>query len=645
MANFPQAETPTTSECAWADTAIKDNRALYRERHKIMHNLRVMRLLRTKSVAPGPMQKYLAEGIKVPIGYRLVQSIVGRMNAERPIFERIPRRPREKDDAMMLANSADPMLQTFEQLAHRPLLLHLYDQLVGDGFGVVKMRRIPWQGYPIQQEGQSDKDYNKAVAEFVVNAGDQPMRAQLVDPLNFMPSREEWDAAFVIEQGKRNVSSFLRQNRLTLGVNNRLLKIPDGEPYPELELPSGMRPQDEIVEIWTPESVFIRIGTSGKSYLKFPNDVTGDGLLPYAWGSGESTSLRDPAADAMSVLFPIAALEPWVNLMLTTMAAWSIIGGTPILYTSRQAVANAPIVSQIGLAEIPLGKRIDLGTGGQIGFVSPPSVGREVVEFVRLLLDFVDRAGLAPMTEGLIGTRTPGLTFSSAMEAALSKLKPLLSNAEGILAQWVKICWKIVEDIDAPIYVNGMGFRKGRGGSGRETQLGRYVIDPRHIDGYYDIHAKLKMSSLQDLITQGMHGAFMKAHGLWAEDRSMRFAGVDDPSSERREINRDKARSLPIVFMHSLQEAIKEDPNLQKLATDLEAQGVDMATLLTNAAFGGGQVETDVLGDLGGEGGGTYGGAPQPRGGAAPQAGGSPAGMPSRPRGPRKNKSPRGQRR
>ena len=633
---MPDEIAVTQQEQAWVDTVIKDNNALYKERHDIMHRLRKMRMLRGKDTAVGPMQKLLGAGMRVPLGYRLVQNVVGRMNSERPTFTRVPRRPGDKQSAANLANSADPMLQTFEQLSHRPLVLHTYDQLAGDGFAVWKLRRVPWEGYPLREGFDSDKAYNKAVALFVVNAGDQPLRAQLVDPLNFMPSREEWDASYVIEKGRRNIKPFMRQHRLAFGLNNRLERIPEGEPYPELELPSGMRPMEEIIEVWTDEFVYIRLGIRGKKYLKFKNDVTDDGLIPYAWGSGESTAMRDPAADSLSVLFPIGALEPWMNMMMNTMASWAIVGGTPILWTARQAVAGAPMVSQVAVSDIPLGKRIDLGTGGQIGFVTPPPVGREVIEFIQLLEGFIERAGLAPVTEGLIGTRTPGLAFSSALEAATSKLKPLNHSAERILEEVVQKSWKIVEDIGVPIYVNGAGFRKGRGGAGRQRIQGRYVIDPKDIDGYYDIHCKIKMSSLQDLISQGMHAAMMKAHKLWAEDRSMTFAGVEDTESERREIRRDDARKLPVIFMRAVQEAIKEDPNLQRMANDLSEQGVDMAQVLQEAAFGG---------EGGGDAERVFEGAPQPRGQPAPSAGGKTSGSPTQPKGPRPTKQPRRQRR
>lgn len=132
-----------------------------------------------------------------------------------------------------------------------------------------------------------------------------------------------------------------------------------------------------------------------------------------------------------------------------------------------------------------------------------------------------------------------------------------------------------------------------------------------------------------------MHAAFMKAHELWAEDRSMRFSGVDDPAAERREINRDKARKLPVIFMKAVQDAIKESPDLQKINADLQAQGVDMTEQLMATAF------PDQAGGGGGGSNGTFGGAPQPRGGPAPQAGGRATGSPKQAGGRRQNKQPR----
>lgn len=621
-------EQLTDIERKWVDTVVQNGRNVYEERFDTMHRLRAMRLMRTKVSTVGPMQKYLGDSIHAPLSYRLVKNIVGKMSAERPHFTRVPRRPAENDAAFRLANSADPLLQTYEQQSRRALVRNAYDNLSADGVAVAKVRRMPWQGYPLPEEDESDAAYNKRVADFVLNAGDQPLRSHLVDPLNFMPSREEWDATYVVEQGKRSTLQLINTLGLKFGLNNRLESVPEGEPHPWRELPRGVPNYIPVEEIWTAEHCYLRV--RGGNYMKFRNEL---GFIPYVWASGEGTALRDPMADSLSVLYPLAQVEPWLNMMLSTMAAWSVVGGTPILWTARQPMANAPIVAQIALSEIPLGKRIDLGTGGQIGFVSPPPVGREVIEFTRLLIEMVDRAGLAPVAEGQIGARTPGTAFSSAMEAATVNLKPLIHSAEGFLAEWVKLSWRFIEDMDTTVHITGLGFRKGRSGRGRDKQWGRYAIDPKDIDGYYDLHAELKGSSLQDLISQGMHAAFMKAHELWAEDRSMRFAGVEDPAAERREVMRDKARKLPIVFMKAVQDAIKESPDLQRMQADLSAQGVDIVQQIMATAYPGAEGE--------GGGGGTFNGAPQPRGQAAPGAGGRATGSSKQSGGTRQNKQPR----
>jgi hypothetical protein len=313
------------------------------------------------------------------------------------------------------------------------------------------------------------------------------------------------------------------------------------------------------------------------------------------------------------------------------------------MWTSRKPGAGAMAGEGAGaLAEIPLGKRIDLGVGGEAGFLQPPPVGREVLEFIQLLIQFLDRAGITPLASGIMGTRTPGTAFDAAMEMAMSKLTPLITNLEVGLADVVAMSWKIIEEtIKQPIVVTGMGLQKGRLGLGRKMRQGRYVIDPKDIHGYYGIKATLETQSLQSTISKGMHAAFMRAHNLWTRDRAMRFSGVDDPWDEYLGTLRDKLEESPEVVQHILQEALKQEPELAKMAEDLQGQGVNVEQLLGGMGGGGGMPPA-----LGGAlssatGGGAEqavfaGAKPQAgRGAPAPGAGGRPKGMPRRPGGQR----------
>jgi hypothetical protein len=254
---------------------------------------------------------------------------------------------------------------------------------------------------------------------------------------------------------------------------------------------------------------------------------------------------------------------------------------------------------------------------------------------------FLDRAGITPLASGIMGTRTPGTAFDAAMEMAMSKLTPLVSNLERGLADIVAMSWKITEDVvKQPIWVTGMGLQKGRMGIGRRMRQGRYVIDPKDIHGYYDIKATLTTQSLQSLISKGMHAAFMRAHKLWTRDRAMRFSGVDDPWDEYLSTLRDQLEESPEVVQHIMQQALQEEPELAKISAELGAQGVDIQGLVASLGGAGGGEVPQLGGVLSGAAGGgseqgVFRGKPQPRGQPAPGAGGRPRGSPRRPGGTR----------
>jgi hypothetical protein len=507
----------------------------------------------------------------------------------------------------------------FEQIARRPLFWQLLDQVLGDGRGHIKIQKDIWKGYPVKFETEMDKEYNKRVSEFIMRASSHPIRSRLVDPLNIMSPPTEYDPPYTIEQGHRPLLATMNRLGLAFGVNNKITQNPDTLAHPILELPRGMAPSVPVEELWTDDECFIRI--AGQDVIKYPNDL---GFIPYVNVMGEVSSLNDPSLQSLSILYPYQGIEPWLSTLMSTMAAWSILGGTPILWTSRRPYQGAPPPNDLTLSEIPLGKRVDLGTGGEIGFVQPPPIGREVLEFLNTLVGFLDRAGITPLASGILGSRTPGTAFNAAIEAATGKLKVVVDNLQYGLADWVKMSWRVIESINQPIYVTGIGLQQGL--MGKRMAPGRFVIDPKDIDNYYDLNCELTVSSLQDTISKGMHGAFMKSHKLWSRDRAMKFSGVDDPWEEFQTTLRDDLEESPMVKMQILQEALKADPELAKRAEELQNQGVDIQALLTG--------EPGLPGGSSG-GGGQYGGAPQPRGGPAPQAGGRSTGRPRRPGGER----------
>jgi len=623
------------------NTAIQDLNRTYLEYERKVHQLRKLRFMKTRASAPKPYQRVLSGGLRSPLSYRLVQTVVGMITKDRPSYKRLPLDNDDKPRAARLAAAADPLMQDLERIAHKPLYEQFVDAVVADGRGIMKCYRDVWQGFPSKESDEEDKAYNKRVAEFVMRGACHPLRMRLVDNLNFKVPLVDYEPPYVLEQGKRPTVDVANTFGLRIGVNNRVTLLPQETAFHRLELPTGIAPVVDVEELWMDDYKYVRM--MGQVY-KQENEL---GFKPYVWTAGETSSHPDPSLSNLSILYPYAGIEPWLNTMLSVLAAWGVIGGTPILYTSRKLPPGMGAMPDTmpQLSDIPLGKRIDLGVGGEIGFVQPPPVGREVLEFIQFLTDFLDRAGLPGMAYGNIGTRTPGTAFQGALEQAIAKVNPVTEATERAMAEIVKMHWRMVESIGMPVVVTGLGVRPSN--LVRRRSLGRFVVDPKDINGYYDLHAKIRVGNTQDLISRGMHAAFMKAHKLWSRDRAMEFADVDDPNREYQDIMRDTLEESPLVQQLILQQALEQEPELAQRAAQLQGQGIDIGALLTGIPSGGAPGTAGVPNTppgAGTTGSPTAGGVPTTGGigggqGTAPRRGGKPSGSPKNPGGPRQNRA------
>lgn len=616
-----------SDETNLVDSTVQLLMSQHIEYEKRVHHLRKLRFMKLRGSAPKAFQKVLSGGIRSPLSYRLVQTAVGMICKERPSYKRLPLNKDDRDAASRLQSSVDPLMQDLERLSRKPLYWHIVDALVADGRTVVKNYRDAWSGFPEQGDEEDDAAYNQRVAQFVMQGTNHPLRMRTVDTLNFKVPPVDYDPPFVLESGLRPTMGVMQSFGLKFGVNNKFETLPDATAFNYLELPNGVPPTVPVEELWMPDCVYVRI--AGQVF-KSENDL---GFIPYVWSSGETSSNPDVSLQNLSILYPFAGVEPWLNTMLSVLASWGVIGGTPILYTSRKIPPQAGGVPDVqpSLGDIPLGKRIDLGVGGEIGFVQPPPVGREVLEFVQFLVQFLDRAGLPEVAYGALGSRTPGTSFQGALEQALAKVNPVVSSAERVMAENAIMQWRIVESIGKPMVVTGMGVQP-KSLFKRKT-LGRFIIDPRDIHGYYDLHARIPVGNTQDQISKGMHAAFMRDKKLWTRDRAMEYAGVEDPWDEYKGIMRDTLEESPLVQQITLQQALQQEPELAARADALAQQGIDVNALLLGMQPGATPQGAPVPGF------GGAAGTPQPAGSApAPARGGRPTGSPKRPGGTRQNR-------
>ena len=554
----------------YVDKEVTARKALYREAKELMHGQRQIRFMRVKPRGTSAAAR-LQKGLRVPFAHRLVQTAVGVVQRGRLRVRIVPRKPGAESVAEDLQQGAQLLMQAFERTAHKPLAWKLADQVCGDGMGVAKVARIPWAGYPIREGDEIDKEYNKRVDQFLEGNPPLPLRMRLVDPLTFYPPLTEWGTGGVLESAKRPTRETFRALNLGFVKNSRMPRvIPEGQPYPQWEPPPSVGASIDMDELWIDEEVVIRFGDGTK--LAFKNDESVmAGKAPYAWCMGQTTGLDDPAIGNLSVMFPLIYLAPYFETALADMANWVRIASKPTTWTARDANAPGGASEGVNVVKFIPGKMYDFGPGGKGGFMEPPGVGREIVDFINLLITIMDRVSLAPVTAGFIGTRTPGTTQQAAMEAATAILTPIVENLQFCYADVINLCFHaIVNVIRKPITVSGWTFSEKDGAK----TLGRYALSPTNIKGHDQIAVDLGMTTLQDEISRGTHAAFMVNSGLWSELRGMRYSGVEDTWAETSQKAKEIVFKLPAVQAYFAQRAISEEPGLNEYIRMLEEQGL-----------------------------------------------------------------------
>ena len=546
----------------WVAKTVQARKSLYYTRDKLLHGLRRQRFLRTKNKTARAYQRYVGQGIHCALGYRLVQTVVGAIAKAPPKWHVIA----PDDEVASRVQRWIPLaFQNIERITKQRLFWRGLSRLAGDGILVAKFSRRAWSDFPLQQLGETDGDYNDRVRLWLRTSATVPFRIRLVDGLTFYPPTGEWDADFTVESSKRASAPTLRELRLapttkTGGLSN-LAFFPADRPYPELELPN-LPDNIQVDELWTPQECFIRV--AGKVVV-IPNEY---GEIPYEWCYGEEGT-DDPSLEGVSVMFPIMYLEPWIDQVLSVLAAWSsTVQPTPVTTTALGPGVNPNV--ETAVEDFKLGKHYTLKPGQALGWMGAPDVG-PAVAFLQQLTNLADRAGMAP-TPPWIGTRTPGTALSAAQEAVFAKLKPLEDNFSVFMSESAKRLIRWVDKvIGRPVYVSGLEMTSDQ----TKKQKSQVVLYPEDSGKISDVVCEITHAGVQDIIAMGNFGAFMVREGLWSPRRAMLVSGVEDPKKEREDLAEDMAFRHPAVQAYLAQKATEGEPVLEEaLAGEAAPLGV-----------------------------------------------------------------------
>jgi hypothetical protein len=567
----------SSSESTLVSRTIQQQRRIYDETVKVTKQIRRIRALRIQTRTPKTFQKLVGWGVRNPLPWALVQTINGMIAKNAPQFDRLPLNmddPAEREVAAYLASSAWPLIQSYGRIHKVDYFYKACDQLTGDGIGIFKMRRQYLKGYP-ESPGENPTDqewseYNAKVADFMANPrSPNPFAITQIDSATFFPDRAE-EPEYVVEYGYKPLAASLAALNLRATRDGKIVPysqdeqasvlmnndFPRGGMFSEEMQPSGMGNNVVMAEVWTPDYCYIEVGGN---YFKYENEF---GEIPYIWRYGMTTSIPDPALERVSTVFPFFALDPYINTVLTGLLAWGIMASMPVA-----VITTPPTPGNIGNSDqanvdIPLGQMMRLAPGQDFDYKVPPNMGTEAVNVLNLMLSFYDRAGVTSMARGNIGTRTPGSTFTAALEAAADMVGPIKTGLAGILTDIVQMTWRAVTNFNIPLNITGYSISQ----TGLKGDRTRFHITPQMINDYYDLSCELQAFSEQELMARGQYAALMVDKQLWSWERGAKHAGVQNPEAERKQIILDTVRKSPEYMQLIISGALADDPVLAQAA-------------------------------------------------------------------------------
>ena len=78
-------------EKTWVEETIKEQKRVYQELFTTLLHLRRMRSLKLTGKTPRAFQALLGKGVRVPMSWALVQTVVGLIAKNTPVFHRVQR--------------------------------------------------------------------------------------------------------------------------------------------------------------------------------------------------------------------------------------------------------------------------------------------------------------------------------------------------------------------------------------------------------------------------------------------------------------------------------------------------------------------------------------------------------------------------
>lgn len=536
----------------WVNREIQRQKTLYAERDELILGLRRQRMMRLKPRPTEAYQNFLGKGVRVPVSFRLVETVVGAVaGGNRPAIHVL-----SPDAELSRRGSrwADLVLKANEQHTQRGMYWKFWDSFIGDGLVFMKTTRHPWTEYPDKEENDSDAGYQRRVEAFLRSPPPAPIRTRVADPATCYPPLHEWTTAYFLESGMRPTTETLRQLGLKVSQRGNIMAQNPEAPTPINMAGLRLGPNIEVDELWTDKDLFVRVGGT---LWHFDNEL---GRIPYVWASGSAVAWSDPTLQAMSVLYPLMYLEPWVNQFLSQLVGSGTSALSPTPIATQEARGNISGGGDVKITDWQGGKLHQMPPGADLKFIAPP-LDAQSVNLFNVMVQMAEKYTLSP-EPSFAGSRTPGTVMSQVAERVVSILKPRVDMAESLHAEQIKMYLEMVEKtIQLPVHVSGLVFEE-RSGKGTMAET---VLRPSDVKKIRDVQVEIAFKTMQDKIAWNTMSVMMQQSGVWSMDRTRRETGVTDPRAEGEEIDLEKLEGHPLIEMYVMQKAMEGQDPLEAL--------------------------------------------------------------------------------
>jgi hypothetical protein len=330
------------------------------------------------------------------------------------------------------------------------LIYRLTSAVVRDGASVLKVVHKPdaWAKFP-KGVGAEDQD------KWKIRAG-LPIAMCEVDRLQCLWEGGEYGDEWFMEYGEYS-APYLKSRYGMVESGGRMVNpyaVLDGRGYPEGEL-QGSRAKHVKIEFFTCNEWHVLV--DGSEAPGFPKENPYSPHIPY---------FRAEANDSESLLYSLVFLVPRLDELMTMKMNWGTLVAypNPVITTKDEALSldmpmgdpgDVAVERQKRLTWTP-GKVIELPPGKVLGFLEPPSTGKDLNDLIGILKSMIDVAGVAPNNRGQGFAGDSGYLAAQQRGTFEARQKQASNSCQRQLEEGLDfVHWMVRDVIGQTVYVKG----------------------------------------------------------------------------------------------------------------------------------------------------------------------------------------------